>query len=78
MAVKPVTVKNLPYEVLIPRSRHHEAEAWCRARLGPRWAALDNLSGEWSCFWAGFQRGGGYRYHFESEKVAMEFALRWS
>jgi hypothetical protein len=39
---------------------------------------LSNRTGEWCCFWAGFRQGGGYRYHFESERTALEFALRWA
>lgn len=78
MAVTPVRMRDLPNEVTVSRHQHHEAESWCRANLGPRWSVLDNRSGVWCCFWAGFRNDGGYRYYFESAQTAVEFALRWS
>jgi hypothetical protein len=78
VSVKPVRILGLPYEVTISKHQHHKAESWCRANLGPRWEVFSNHTGTWCCFWAGFQQGGDYRYHFESERTAVEFALRWA
>ena len=66
------------HEVIIHKSRHHEAEAWCREHFGARWAAMSNMSGTWCCFWAGRERFGGYRYHFADESAAVMFALKWA
>jgi hypothetical protein len=73
-----VVVKDLPYEVVISKENHKEAAAWCRERLGPRWEVTRNRKGIWCCFWEGFRRGGDYRYHFQNDKDAVLFVLRWS
>ncbi len=81
--VKPVRVRNLPYEVLVLKHKHKDAEQWCQENLGPRWEAIGNRSGIWTCFWAGFPRppdpvkSGSYRYYFESAEDAMMFVLRF-
>jgi len=67
-----------PYEVIIHKSRHYEAEAWCREHFGPRWAAIGNLDGRWCCFWTGRERFGGYRYHFADERDMLLFSLKWT
>jgi hypothetical protein len=79
MTTKPVRINDFPYQVLIPKDRHREAESWCRETWGERWSVLDNLQGTWCCFWGGFREANGrYRYHFAYEKHAIEFILRWS
>lgn len=71
-------MKQFPHEVIIPKSQHHEAVAWCHEHFGARWASMDNLSGRWCCFWAGRERFGHYRYHFADEQAAVMFALKWA
>lgn len=72
-----IAMKDLPYEVIIHKSKHHEAESWCRERFGPRWEALGNKNGTWCCFWAGRERFSAYRYHFANDKDMVLFSLRW-
>jgi|688.fasta_scaffold36148_5 hypothetical protein len=79
MTVKPVRIKDFPYQVLIPKDQHINAESWCKEKWGERWNVLDNQQGTWCSFWGGFREAnGGYRYHFAYEKDATEFILRWS
>ena len=86
MTVKPVRIKDFPYQVLISKDRHNQAESWCKEKWGERWSVLDNQQGTWCCFWGGFREvwggfreaKGGYLYHFAYEKDALEFILRWS
>jgi hypothetical protein len=70
----------LDYEVFISKDKHHDAEKWCREKLGKRWNVLDNREGIWSCFWAGTRNpnAGKYRYAFKNQKDAVWFTLRWS
>jgi hypothetical protein len=74
-----IAMKDLPHTVQIHKSKHREAETWCRENLGPRWEALGNREGNWCCFWAGprvkFQ---GYNYYFASERDAVIVSLKFS
>jgi len=70
----------LPYDVLISKENHRDAEQWCREHWGKRWGAIDNKKGIWCCFWAGFRgpNAGKYRFSFRNEADAVLFTLRWS
>ena len=79
MDIKPVTVRNLPYTIMVHKDRHRDAEAWCRAEWGERWSVTENKQGTWCCFWGGFREAkGNYLYHFAREQDAIVFALRWA
>jgi hypothetical protein len=71
-------VKELPYTVQIHKSKHHDAESWCRETLGLRWEVTGNRQGIWCCFWAGRKNFGSYVYHFERERDALVFSLKWA
>jgi hypothetical protein len=70
-----IAMKDLPYEVIIHKSKNHEAEAWCRQHFGLRWEAIGNRDGTWCCFWTG--RELAYRYHFANERDMIWFSLKW-
>jgi len=79
MGIKSVTVKDLPYTIVVHKDRHRDAEAWCRSEWGERWSVTENRQGTWCCFWGGFREAkGNYVYHFAHEQDAVVFALRWS
>lgn len=73
-----MTLKKLDYEILVPKESHLQAINWCETQFGQRWAVTDNRDGSWSCFWAGFDRGGYYRFCFNRSEDALLFALKWS
>ena len=78
-----VVMKDLPYEVIVDKHIHYEAEEWCRQQWGTRWSVIDNRGGTWCCFWAGFRsnnagNAGKYRYHFQNKEDAALFTLRWA
>jgi len=62
------------HEIIIPREQHHQAAEWCTETFGPRWEAIGNRSGTWTCFWAGW---GNYRFVFVKEEDAIICALRY-
>ena len=65
------------HEILIPKERQRQAAEWCTETFGPRWEAVGNRSGTWSCFWAGFNSGGNYRFAFVKEEDAIICAMRY-
>jgi hypothetical protein len=72
-------LRHLEYTVRINKSKHYDAEKWCRENFGERWCVLSNRTGIWCCFWGGFREANGnYRYHFANERDAVLFALRWA
>ncbi len=73
-------MRELPYEVVIHKSRQRDAERWCRENLGPRWEVTGNRDGIWCCFWEGFrgEHAGKYRYYFANEGDTIMFILRWA
>jgi hypothetical protein len=75
--VEAIAMKDFPYTVQIHKSRHYEAEAWCREHLGPRWSVTENRNGIWCCFWAGRENFGYYNYHFGNERDMIIFSLKW-
>ena len=71
-------MRELPYTVRIHKSKHLEAEAWCRKKLGKRWSVVDNRQGIWCCFWSGPRSNyGTYDYHFAHERDMVWFSLKW-
>jgi len=73
-------MEDLPFEIVIDKKRNDEAADWCRQQWGDRWSVVDNRKGIWCCFWCGTRgvKAGMYRYHFQNERDAIMFALRWS
>ena len=71
---------DLPFEIVIDKTKHHEASVWCTQQWSKRWSPIDNRQGTWCCFWVGTRskQSGKYRYHFKNEDDAILFALRWS
>jgi len=64
------------FEVFIDKSKHIDAERWCRANFGKRWD-LDNRNGVWGKFWAGPDKHSQYRFTFAREQDMIWFTLRW-
>lgn len=56
---------------------HAKMEEWCIERMGERWSAVTNNSGNWCCFWAGRDRPGYYRWYFSTEEDLLLFTLTW-
>lgn len=71
-------MKEFPYEVMIHKSNHLPAEAWCRERFGPRWSVTENRNGSWCCFWGGRERLDHFRYYFANDRDMVMFLLRWT
>lgn len=79
VAVKQAVAMNqLQYSVQIHKSKHHEAEKWCKQNLGPRWEVTGNRNGTWCCFWAGRENFGCYNYHFANERDMVWFSLKFT
>lgn len=77
--IEAISMKDLNYTVRIHKTRHLDAERWCRENLGPRWEVIGNRSGTWCCFWAGHRsKIPGYDYHFANERDMIWFALKFS
>jgi len=73
-----VVMAHLPYTVKIHKSKHRQAQDWCREQLGPRWSAMDNRTGTWCCFWAGNKDFEHFDFYFLNEKDMIWAALKWS
>lgn len=76
--IEAIAMKDLPYTVLIHKSRYRAAKVWCEQHIGPRcWNVTDNRSGQWACFWAGREDFAGYNFHFAREEDMIWVALKW-
>lgn len=75
-----MVIKAPEYQIIVSRDKHNDAAKWCEEKFGKRWSAIDNRSGSWCCFWTGFRKKnpGMYSFHFNNERDAVEFALRWA
>lgn len=73
-----VVMAHLPHTVKIHKSKHRQAQHWCRERLGATWNAIDNKSGTWCCFWAGSKDFEYYDFYFLNEQDMIWAALKWS
>jgi hypothetical protein len=50
---------------------------WCKKNFGPRWGILPaDRDGQWAAFVEMEEQR--VRWHFENEKMATVFLLRWS
>jgi hypothetical protein len=64
--------------VITEKTNNWLATQWCIEQFGKRWDVIDNRDGTWCCFWAGREKFGSYKWHFENECDAIWFTLRWA
>jgi hypothetical protein len=72
--------RHLDHEVELPLAGKsvYEVDTWCQEQFGPRWQAVGNRTGRWSCFWSGKTGPISYRHCFAYEQDMFLFLLRWS
>jgi hypothetical protein len=75
--IEALAMNDLPYTVRLHKSKHRDAEQWCRRRLGERWSVIGNRQGLWACFWSGREKIGYYDFHFAREQDMIWVALKW-
>lgn len=68
-----------PYSVHVPQRNLRnvfDTRAWCQEHFGTQYG-IDNLTGSWTCFWAGVERMREYEYRFAREEDAVLCSLKW-
>ena len=71
------TIENW-HSVITGKNDHWQAIDWCTKHFGQRWSVVDNRDGIWCCFWAGQEQFSSYIWHFEHDRDAMWFKLKWT
>jgi hypothetical protein len=65
------------HSVITNKKDHWQSIEWCTKQFGRHWSAVDNRDGVWCYFWAGREQFSPCIWHFERERDAVWFNLRW-